>query len=153
VLDTERIGSDQAKWLEADLTANRLPWTIVYGHRPPHSSGEHGDDPGFLTFFVPLLEKHAVDLVLTGHDHHYERFRPINGVTYVVTGGGGRGVRLIGSQPLSAYAEPVIHLVAIEVENDRLTLHAIDGVGREFDSTVIQKLASDKIKRIPDSGA
>ena len=44
-------------------------------------------------FFVPLLERHHVDLVLSGHDHHYERFTPQNGVSYVVSGGGGKGTR------------------------------------------------------------
>ena len=35
---------EQAAWLEADLAANRCPGPIVYGHKPPHSSGDHGDD-------------------------------------------------------------------------------------------------------------
>ena len=43
-LDSERPVAVQAAWLDADLTANQLPWTIVYWHRPPFSSGEHGSD-------------------------------------------------------------------------------------------------------------
>ena len=39
----------QAAWLDADLTANQLPWTIVYWHKPPFSSGEHGNDGGART--------------------------------------------------------------------------------------------------------
>ena len=95
-LDTERTGPVQAAWLDADLTANQLPWTIVYWHKPPFSSGEHGSDGGARTYFVPILEKHQVPLVLNGHDHDYERTTPQNGVTYVVTGGGGVGVRPVG---------------------------------------------------------
>ena len=79
-------------------------------------------------------------LVLAGHDHHYERFKPVNGVTYVITGGGGRGVRELGAPaPNSAFAEPVIHFVVVSVEGDTLTLHAIDATGREFDSTAIHR--------------
>jgi hypothetical protein len=140
-LDTERTGAQQAAWLEADLTANKLPWTIVYGHRPPHSSGsEHGDDPGFNQWFVPILAAHHVQLVLSGHDHDYERFHPIDGVTYIVTGGGGKGVYELGApKPGSAFADSVIHFLVVTVDGDALTTHAIDATGREFDTTVINR--------------
>jgi acid phosphatase type 7 len=139
-LDTEQTGPLQAAWLEADLTANQLPWTIVYGHKPPRSSGHHGGDPGFNHWFVPILKAHQVPLVLSGHDHHYERFHPIDGTTYIVTGGGGRGVRELSAPEFaSAFAEAVIHFVVVTVEGDTLTVHAIDGTGREFDSAVIQR--------------
>jgi hypothetical protein len=139
-LDTEHTGPIQAAWLEADLTANKLPWTIVYGHKPAHSSGEHGDDGPVNQWFVPILKAHHVPLVLAGHDHHYERFNPIDGTTYIVTGGGGRGVReLSGKQSGSAFAEAVINFITVTVDGDTLTVHAIDGTGREFDSTVIHR--------------
>jgi hypothetical protein len=138
-LDTEKSGPVQAAWLDADLTANTRPWTIVYGHKPPFSSGEHGSDAGFQTSFVPLLEKHHVPLVLNGHDHDYERTKPQNGVTYVVTGGGGVGVRSVGSSPFTAVSDAVIHFVYVTVSGDQLALHAIDGLGHEFDSLVLHR--------------
>ena len=139
VLDTEKTGPAQAAWLEADLNANMLPWTIVYGHKPPRSSAGRYDLP-WQEYFEPVLAAHHVALVLNGHEHHYERFEPREGVTYVVTGGGGRGVRELGaSAPGSAFAEAVIHFVVVTVEGDTLTLHAIDATGREFDSTVIHR--------------
>jgi 3',5'-cyclic AMP phosphodiesterase CpdA len=138
-LDTERTGPVQAAWLDADLAANQRPWTIVVGHRPPFSSGEHGSDGNFRTHFVPVLEKHAVPLVLTGHDHHYERTTPQNGVTYVVTGGGGIGVRPAGSSNFTAFSLPVIHFVYVTISGNELSLHAIDGVGKEFDSLIIRR--------------
>jgi hypothetical protein len=138
-LDTERTGDVQAAWLDADLTANQLPWTIVYGHRPPFSSGAHGSDAAFNAYFVPILEKHQVPLVLSGHDHHYERTTPQNGVIYVLTGGGGRGVRLVGSSAFTAFANAVIHFVYVTVSGNELALHAIDGLGQEFDSLVIRR--------------
>jgi hypothetical protein len=138
-LDTERTGPVQAAWLDADLTANTRPWTIVYGHRPPFSSGEHGNDSAFQTYFVPLLEKHKVPLVLNGHEHDYERTTPQNGVVYVVTGGGGRGVRPVGSSSFTAFSNAVIHFVYVTVSGNELALHAIDGLGDEFDSLVIRR--------------
>ena len=138
-LDTEKIGPAQAAWLHADLGANHLPWTIVYGHKPQYSSGHHGGDVLFREQFGPVLERHHVPLVLAGHEHDYERFHPQNGTTYVVTGGGGRGARKMGRSPLTAYGEAVLHLLLITVENDTLSLHAIDGAGREFDGAVIRR--------------
>ncbi len=137
-LDTEKTGPVQAAWLDADLTANQLPWTIVYWHKPPFSSGEHGSDGGARSTFVPILEKHKVPLVLNGHDHDYERTTPQNGVTYVVTGGGGVGVRPVGSSNFTAFSDSVIHFVYVTVAGNELALHAIDGLGQEFDSLVIR---------------
>ena len=98
VLDTEKVGPAQAAWLDADLTANQLPWTIVYMHRPAFSSGDHGSTPGVQQHFVPLFSKHRVPLVLAGHDHHYERTQPVDGVTYVVTAGAGAAPARSGIQ-------------------------------------------------------
>jgi hypothetical protein len=138
-LDTERMGKVQAAWLEADLSANTLPWTIVYGHKPPYSSGGHGNNIAFQAYFGPILEKHQVPLVLSGHDHDYERMKPIRGVTYVVTGGGGAGTREIGWSPVTAFGDAVINIVYVTIEGNKLTLHAIDGTGEEFDSLAITR--------------
>jgi hypothetical protein len=138
-LDTERPVHAQAAWLDADLARNKRPWVVVFGHRPPYSSGEHGGDTDFRRLFVPILEKHRVALVLTGHEHNYERFEPKNGVTYVVSGGGGRETRDVGRSSDTAFAEAVLHFVFVDVMPDHMLLHAIDGVGREFDQAFIER--------------
>lgn len=141
-LDTEQTGDAEAAWLDEDLGRNELPWTIVFAHRPPYSSGEHGGDAAFRRYFVPVLEKYQVPLVLNGHDHDYERTKVLNGVTYVVTGGGGIGTRPVGSSSFTAFSEAVIHFVYVEITGNRLNLHAIDGSGQEFDQTRIERSAS-----------
>jgi acid phosphatase type 7 len=138
-LDTESDYATQVKWLDEDLAASPLPWKIVYLHRPPYSSGEHGSDTGLRTKLAPVLEKHHVQLVLAGHDHDYERMKPVNGVNYVVTGGGGIGTRDVGTSSFTAFSAAVIHFVYGEVTADQLVLHAIDGTGVEFDSLVIPR--------------
>lgn len=137
-LDTNEMTAEQAAWLDADLTANQRPWVVVYGHHPPYSSGEHGSSMEFRQVFGPILEAHRVDLVLSGHDHDYERIAPQNGVHYVVTGGGGRGTRAVGSSEFTDFSEQVLHFVYVEVDGDQLLLHAIDGEGTEFDQLLIQ---------------
>lgn len=136
-LDTNMIGSEQAAWLDDDLAATERDWVVVYGHHPPYSSGEHGCDNQFQEVFGPILEEHQVDLVLSGHDHDYERMIPQNGVNYVVTGGGGKGTRSVGSSDFTGFSEAVLHFVYVEIEGDQLLLHAIDATGQEFDQLAI----------------
>jgi acid phosphatase type 7 len=138
-LDTEADYSTQAKWLEEDLANTKLPWKILYMHKPMYSSGEHGSDTTLRAKIAPIAEKYGVQLILAGHDHNYERMKPQNGVAYVVTGGGGVGTRSVGTSSFTALSVDVIHFVYVEVGLDELVLHAIDATGKEFDSMVVPR--------------
>ena len=78
-------------WLESDLSRSRALWKFAVFHHPPYSSGLHGDEPRTQRVLAPVFSRLKVDIVLNGHDHDYERFKPINGVVYIVTGAGGAG--------------------------------------------------------------
>jgi hypothetical protein len=137
-LDTNDLGAEQAAWLDADLADTDRPWKIVYGHHPPYSSGsKHGSSLDVRNLFGPILAAHEVDLVLSGHDHNYERIEPQDGVSYIVTGGGGKGTRPVGTSAFTAFSEQVLHFVYVEIERDQLLVHAIDGDGTEFDQLAI----------------
>lgn len=93
-------GSPQGQWLEADLAANSKPCTLAYFHHPRFSSGILGVDDGVLPFWQTLYA-HGVDVVLTGHDHAYERFarvgpsglaEPLRGIRSFIVGSGGVGL-------------------------------------------------------------
>ena len=137
--DTEADYATQVKWLDEDLAKTKLPWKILYLHHPPYSTGEHGSDVPLRKALAPVLAKHHVQLVLSGHDHHYERMVPQGGTAYIVTGGGGKGTRPVGKSEFTAYAQEVIHFVYVEVNADELVLHAIDATGTEFDSMVVPR--------------
>jgi hypothetical protein len=139
VLDTERVGKVQAEWLDRDLAASRAPWKIVAGHKGPYSSGAHGSDLDVRRWFVPLFEKHGVALALWGHDHDYERSKPMNGVTYIVTGGGGESSRAVGRSRFTAFSDPAAHFVHVTADRDALRVFAVDARGREFDSVRIPR--------------
>ncbi len=73
----------QVTWLKKDLAANTKPWVIAYWHHPPFTKGSHNSDKeGSLTRIrrnlLPILERHGVDLVLSGHSHNYERSYLLN---------------------------------------------------------------------------
>ncbi len=90
-------GSGQERWLEGDLAAHPSVCTLVYWHEPRWSSGEHKNATQMSTIWADLAAAH-VDVVLSGHNHDYERFVPLDatgrpdpaGVTEFVVGTGGK---------------------------------------------------------------
>jgi len=78
-------GGAQKAWLERELaTARRLPgidWVVVCMHQVAISTADkfNGADLGIREEWVPLFDRHGVDLVVCGHEHHYERSHPIRG--------------------------------------------------------------------------
>jgi hypothetical protein len=94
----------QLVWLERDLKKNqgKHDWTFVFYHEPAFAetwSGGYYDGEDFIrNAVVPILETYDVDMVFNGHTHAYERGLPHpdteagNGITYIVTGGGGGGL-------------------------------------------------------------
>jgi acid phosphatase type 7 len=102
-------GSPQERWLRADLKANPARCTLAYAHHPRFSSGLHGSDKSLIDLWRALYAAGA-DVVLAGHDHHYERFRPLTpagrpyakrGLRQFVVGTGGRSLRPV-LRPLPA---------------------------------------------------
>ena len=90
-------GSAQGRWLHADLSAHRGRCTLAYWHHPRFSSGPHGDQ-GQMRDFWQILHDAGADVVLSGHDHTYERFAPqdadgfpdaTHGIRQFVVGTGG----------------------------------------------------------------
>jgi hypothetical protein len=57
-------------------------------HQPAYSCGKHESTPEVQEELLPVIEGRGVDLVVNAHDHNYQRFPSIRGVTYVVSGGG-----------------------------------------------------------------
>jgi hypothetical protein len=84
-------GSAQGRWLAADLAAHRNRCTLAYWHHPRFSSGLHGSDTAVEPFWA-LLALAKADVVLQGHDHHYERFAPLRGIRSFVVGTGGKSL-------------------------------------------------------------
>jgi 3',5'-cyclic AMP phosphodiesterase CpdA len=75
----------QKAWLEKELAATRrnrrIDWIVVCMHQVAISTVDHlnGADLGIRQEWVPLFDKYGVDLVVCGHEHHYERSHPIRG--------------------------------------------------------------------------
>lgn len=95
-LDSESDISSQSKWLQADLAAHPVNCTLAYWHQPRYSSGtEHGSNPAFEPWWH-ILSNYQADVVLAGHEHNYERFAPMSGITEFVIGTGGKSLYPFG---------------------------------------------------------
>jgi hypothetical protein len=97
-----RPRSRQGKWLAADLAAHPALCVLAFMHHPRFSSGPHTKQPWVLAIF-PLLDSAGVDVVVSAHDHIYERFAPMHddgssderGVRQFVVGTGGNALYAI----------------------------------------------------------
>lgn len=124
---------EQKAWLQKDLAASDKRWKFVFFHKPPYSSSKHGGDTTIRADLAPVFERYGVDLVFNGHDHDYERTVPIRGVTYVVTGGGGKELYRAGGSEWTAFSRSVHHATKVRVEGGRLTLEAVEPDGTVMD--------------------
>ena len=130
----------QLNWLQADLAATHQEWRFVFYHQAIYSSGPHGYEPyiiGKRAVLAPIFEANHVDVVFNGHDHDYERTKSINGVIYIVSGGGGASLYDVTPQSFSAFAASVHHTVYVTVDGCQLALQAIKADGSIFDSTTL----------------
>jgi predicted phosphodiesterase len=124
---------EQRDFLERDLATTRKRWTVAFLHRSPYGSSRHGGDEKVREDLEPLFVKHGVDLIFSGHDHVYERTVPITGVTYVVSGGGGRRLYPAGNGELTASSVSVHHAVLVRVSGSRLLLETLEVGGKVVD--------------------
>lgn len=106
----------QEDWLRKDLSDHRTLCALAYFHRPLFSSGIYGGTAEMGTIWTTLYDG-GVDLVLNGHEHHYERFLPqtpagvadsSRGVAEIIAGTGGGELRAI-RYPLSRNSVFQIH--------------------------------------------
>lgn len=81
VLNSNERQTAQAAWLDRLLASNPQRWTVVTFHHPVFSAAANRDNKPWRDAIQPILDKHAVDLVLTGHDHTYARSNLTTGIS------------------------------------------------------------------------
>lgn len=142
------MSSKQIDWIRGELTSNTKRWLIVFFHIPLYSSGSHGSNNTLQRRLGALFETSGVDLVLTGHDHHYERSKPLKdhntdpnykGLVHILTGGGGKGLRSVSPKSFSAYAQSAYHYTKFRVSRNEIQGEAIDIDGKIIDAFTIRK--------------
>jgi calcineurin-like phosphoesterase family protein len=131
---------EQIQWLEKELSSSGSKWKIFFFHHPLYSSGDrHGSDIRLRAVLEPLFLKYNVSLVLTGHDHFYERVKPQKGIKYFVVGSGGklREGNIDRNSGITAKGfDTDLVFLACEIAGDELYFNAMSRRGQTVDSGV-----------------
>ncbi len=143
-LDSNYAAKEQFVWLEKELAASDSDWKIAFFHHPLYSSGEtHGSDETLRQTLEPIFVKHGVNLVLTGHEHFYERTKPQKGTTYIISGSAAKLRRgNISQSPLTAkgYDEGYTFML-VEIAGNELFFETLTDEGKVIDSGTITREA------------
>ena len=141
-----RPAGPMLRWLENDLRSTRQFWRVVYFHYPPYAAGPNMNDYHSALvrlYVVPILEAYGVQVVLTGHEHSYQRSRPTRksvfltsdiGTNYISSGGGGAFLYPVYDFPVVAFGKSDYHYLRAEVRGSQIIFHAIRYDGVEIDS-------------------
>lgn len=141
-LDSNYMDAEQLKWLENELRNSNSKWKICFFHHPMYSSGgRHGSDVEVRSTLEPLFVKYGVNVVLSGHDHFYERVKPQKNIYYFVIGGAGKlAPGDINRSALTAQGfDRDNHFVLIEISGDDLYFQAISRSGQTVDSGTLHR--------------
>jgi hypothetical protein len=137
-LHTGEGGRQQLEWLDGALAGSSAPWKVALMHHPAYSSGAHGSELRVRETVQPLLSRHGVDLAFAGHDHHYERTYPQDGVVWIVSGAGCKRTR-VGSSDFTAHAESTLQFMLVRIVDDSADVRAITTDGRVIDRVVLRQ--------------
>lgn len=144
VLDSNYMDATQLNWLRDELQKSTSEWKIAYFHHPIYSSGKrHGSDTDLRAVLEPLFQKYKVNVVLSGHDHVYERIAPQDNIVYFVLGNSGQlrsgGLR---KDPMEAAGlDTERSFIVVEIAGNKLYFETISPTGRVVDSGTISHQA------------
>ncbi len=130
----KRIVGEQFKWLEAVLANSTKKHKFVFLHHPLYTDlgkGHHAHEsldkyPESRNKLQALLSKYKVDAVFSGHEHYYEK-RTVDGVLYIITGGG--GAPIYDMEEFGGFN----HFVQVTVNGDKVSAEVIDINGKVRD--------------------
>jgi Calcineurin-like phosphoesterase len=136
-LDSNSVDERQTSWLEQKLESSTATWKIAVFHHPAYSCGGHSGLAPVQARWVPLFARYGVQLVVSGHDHNYQRFVTGTGVNYVTHGGGGAVLYRLRAcphpYPVRVGARHEHGFLYVSVTPERLSGYAVDMRGRVTD--------------------
>jgi len=146
-LDSNYMDKRQLEWFENELAQSGSAWKIVFFHHPIYSSGgRHGSDLQLRSVLEPLFVKYGVNVVLSGHDHFYERIKPQKGILYFVVGGSAklREGNARGAEFTAESFDTDNSFALMEIDQDTLHFQAISRTGQAVDSGSYQRTVAAK---------
>jgi hypothetical protein len=152
---------EQLAWAEEDLRASRAPWKIVFFHQPVHTAGVYPCRPEFKEDFGRLFDQYKVQVLLSGHDHSYQRTwrirnatreRADDGTVQIVSGGASNLHRKAARDyDWNIHYTRVNHYLRVEVRDDTLRVDAVLDSGEVLESWEMKRSGQPKtLKALPD---
>jgi 3',5'-cyclic AMP phosphodiesterase CpdA len=142
LLDSNAPTWRQTSWLRRALAGSTARWKVAVFHHPAYSCGAYRGHFLVRQRWVPLFVLYRVRLVLSGHDHNYQRFAARRGVTYVVHGGGSGYFYPIRAcprgYPSRLRARPEQGFLYIVAQAERLDGYAVNMAGRRTDAFTLR---------------
>jgi len=140
-LNSNYMDKKQLEWLESELGKDTSDWKIAFFHHPPYSSGgAHGSDKQLREVVEPMFVKYGVNVVLSGHEHFYERIKPQKGIYYFISGAGGklREGDVNERSPLTdKFFDSDMSFMLVEIVKGNLHFQVISRTGETVDSGVL----------------
>jgi predicted phosphodiesterase len=140
-LESSYPNAEQIAWLEKELKSSTDEWKIAYFHHPLYSSARHhGSTASLRRSLEPLFVRYNVSIVMTGHDHVYERTKPQQGIVHFVAGSAGklrRGDLNRRSPFFEAGYDADLAFLVCEIQGDNMFFQAISRTGSIVDSGVV----------------
>jgi acid phosphatase type 7 len=162
--------NDQTPWLDKVLSENKSPWVVCTFHHPIFSTAKDRDNAALRTAWKPILDKHKVDIVLTGHDHSYGRTgldTPLvttgnvptgvnkvdakTGTVYVVSVSGPKMYNLQAQEVMKRSAEDTQLYQIIHIDGGKLRYEARTATGELYDAFTLEKQPGSINKMIDQS--
>ncbi|MEX0716193.1 MAG: metallophosphoesterase family protein [Planctomycetaceae bacterium] len=134
---------EQLAWLDENLKSTRAVWKVVHFHQPLHTTGGYPAPQVIREDFGRLFDKHGVQLVLSGHDHSYQRTwridnatreRADDGSVQVVSGGASNLFPSRGPQTWNVLHTKVHHYCRVTIDGDEARIETIRDSGEALES-------------------
>jgi hypothetical protein len=144
----------QKIWLDSILSINTKEWVVLTTHLPFYSPKQSRDNALLRKNFQPIIEKHGIDLVLTGHDHSYGRGRATDNpnqklsVVYVVSVSGPKLYEAGDKTWMQVKGSNLQLFQQISIDGNQLNYKAITADGELFDQFSLKKNSNGKTKFI-----
>jgi len=142
-LDSNYIDAKQLEWLDKELAASGSDWKIMFFHHPLYSSGEtHGSADLQREQLEPLFVKHGVNVVLTGHEHFYERIKPQKGIAYFILGASAKLRRgdILKTNLTAKGWDQGYSFMLVEIAGNDFHFQTISEKGDTIDAGVVQRI-------------
>jgi predicted phosphodiesterase len=144
-LDSDYMDAPQLSWLEQNLRGSKAQWKICFFHHPLYNEGKmHGPDLDLRNQLLPLLKNYGVNVVFSGHEHAYQRLKPVDNIYYFVQGDSGKLARhdFHRSDQLAASFDRARTFMIVEIIADTLYFQTISQNAETVDSGALPRSAA-----------